>query len=227
MGIERIVCLANSYKHENRCVAGISLTTMRWVRLIGRTVPGCVTRNQTCYASGKEAAILDLFEAELAEPCDSNCHPEDIYITNKRWVLVRRFDKPSDIQILNVFVNHQPTILHGVGDRVHESSFQDKATDRSLELVEPVDLSWCNREEMGKQKARAQFGIGMRSRIRYDLSVTDPVFLNQLHLLPLGVYSHSMLSKKPDCRTMLAISLSEPFHGYHYRLVAGVVQLPA
>ena len=36
MGLDRIVCLANSYKHDHRCVAGISLVTKKWVRLVGR-----------------------------------------------------------------------------------------------------------------------------------------------------------------------------------------------
>ena len=80
MGLDRIVCLANSYKHDNRCVAGISLVTKKWVRLVGGDVPGCVTRHQTCYADGSEARVLDVFEAELGEECGSNCHPEDVIV---------------------------------------------------------------------------------------------------------------------------------------------------
>jgi hypothetical protein len=50
MSLDRIVCLANSYKHDHRCVAGISLTTKKWIRLVGRTVPGCLTIRETSYA---------------------------------------------------------------------------------------------------------------------------------------------------------------------------------
>ena len=33
MSFDRILCLANSYKHDHRCVAGISLVTKKWIRL--------------------------------------------------------------------------------------------------------------------------------------------------------------------------------------------------
>jgi len=65
MSIDRILCLANSYKHSHRCVAGVSLVTKKWVRLVGRSVPGCLTIKETCYPDGSEAALLDVFEAEL------------------------------------------------------------------------------------------------------------------------------------------------------------------
>ena len=65
MSLDRILCLANSYKHENRCVAGVSLITKKWLRLIGRQVPGCLTLNETRYSNGKQAAILDVFQMSL------------------------------------------------------------------------------------------------------------------------------------------------------------------
>ena len=64
MSTERIVCLANSYKHDHRCVAGISLVTKQWVRLVGRKVPGCLTLKEASYPDGREVALLDVFEAE-------------------------------------------------------------------------------------------------------------------------------------------------------------------
>ena len=87
MGLDRILCLANSYKHDHRCVAGISLVTKKWVRLIGLQVPGCLTMKETCYSDGKQAALLDVFEVELGEKCGSNCHPEDVYVLGKPWRL--------------------------------------------------------------------------------------------------------------------------------------------
>ena len=39
MSVDRIVCLANSYKHNHRCVAGISLVTKKWIRLAGERSP--------------------------------------------------------------------------------------------------------------------------------------------------------------------------------------------
>jgi hypothetical protein len=227
MGLDRIVCLANSYKHEHRCVAGISLVTKKWIRLVGRQVPGCLTLQETCYLDGRETAPLDVFEAELGEACGSNCHPEDVYVTEKPWQPIRRFDEHRDAQFLAANVSQRPVILQGYGDRVTAHRVEETPMSRSLELVRPEDLWWWVRDEKGKRKTRAIFRVSPTSRIRYDFSVTDPAWLDTLHLLPTGIHPHSLLLGGEPRETLLAVSLSEPFHGFHYKLVAGVIQLQA
>jgi hypothetical protein len=44
--------------------------------------------------------------------------------------------------------------------------------------------------------------------------------------LPAGIYPHLFISGKPF-NTLLTVSLSEPFDGFHYKLVAAVLCLPA
>jgi hypothetical protein len=119
MSFDRIVCLANSYKHDHRWVAGIHLGTKKWVRLVGRQAPGCLTLKEMCYADGKEAAILDVFEAELGERCGSNGHPEDMFTAGSQWRIVQRFERPEEIRFLNSLVNKAPAVLNGTGDRVY------------------------------------------------------------------------------------------------------------
>jgi hypothetical protein len=62
-------------------------------------------------------------------------------------------------------------------------------------------------------------------RACYDLAVTDPVWLDQLKLLPAGIYPNALFFKGKLPRTLLTVSLSEPFEGFHYKLVAGVVNV--
>lgn len=226
MGFDRIVCLANSYKHDHRCVAGISLVTKHWVRLVGRRVPGCLTLKETCYPDGRQAALMDVFEVELGEKCGSNCHPEDVYVTGKPWQPVRRFDEPRDAKFLAAYVSKGPAILQGYGDRVYGRKIEGTPVEKSLELIHPEDLWWWIREEAGKRKNRAIFRAGHVVRTRYDLAVTDPVWLDQLKLLPAGIYPHAFFFKAKPPSTFLSVSLSEPFEGFHYKLVAGVVTLP-
>ena len=226
MGFDRIVCLANSYKHDHRCVAGISLVTKHWVRLVGRRVLGCLTLKETCYPDGRQAALMDVFEVELGEKCGSNCHPEDVYVTGKPWQPVRRFDEPRDAKFLAAYVSKGPAILQGYGDRVYGRKIEGTPVEKSLELIHPEDLWWWIREEAGKRKNRAIFRAGHVVRTRYDLAVTDPVWLDQLKLLPAGIYPHAFFFKAKPPSTFLSVSLSEPFEGFHYKLVAGVVTLP-
>jgi len=226
MSFDRIVCLANSYKHNHRCVAGISLVTKKWIRLAGRKVPGCLTVKESCYPDGNEAAILDVFEAELDEPCGSNCHPEDVFVTEKPWRPVRRFDEPRDTKFLTAYVNKGPAVLQSYGDRVYTRKIEGAPVDKSLELIHPDDLWWWIRDENGKRKNRALFRAGHVSRTRYDLAVTDPAWLGRMHSNPAGVYPHAFFFQDKPPRTLLTVSLSEPFEGFHYKLVAGVVNLP-
>ncbi|MGD0293184.1 MAG: hypothetical protein ABSB30_04960 [Terracidiphilus sp.] len=225
MEFDRIVCLANSYKHEHRCVAGISLVTKKWVRLVGRKVPGCLTIKETCYPDGREAALLDVFEAELGEKCGSNCHPEDVYATEKPWQPVRRFDETRDARFLAAYVNKGPSILQGFGDRVYGRKIEGTPVEKSLELIHPENLWWWIREENGKRKNRALFRAGNVIRACYDLAVTDPVWLEKLRSLPTGIYPHTRFFDGKPSKTFLTLSLSEPFEGFHYKLVAGVVNL--
>jgi len=216
VGFDRIVCLANSYKHDHRCVAGISLVTKHWVRLVGRRVPGCLTLKETCYPDGRQAALMDVFEVELGEKCGSNCHPEDVYVTGKPWQPVRRFDEPRDAKFLAAYVSKGPAILQGYGDRVYGRKIEGTPVEKSLELIHPEDLWWWIREEAGKRKNRAIFRAGHVVRTRYDLAVTDPVWLDQLKLLPAGIYPHAFFFKAKPPSTFLSVSLSEPFEGFHY-----------
>jgi hypothetical protein len=227
MGLDRILCLANSYKHDHRCVAGISLATKMWVRLVGRHVPGCLTLKEVSYPGGKEAALLDVFEAELGERCGSNCHPEDVFVTEKPWRHVRRFGEPSDAQFLAGCVNREPVVLQGYCDRISASQLEKVPAKCSLGLVDPEDLWWWIRDDAGKRRNRAVFWLGRAGRVRYDLAVTDPKWLDILNLLPAGIYPHSLLHGGKPPKTLLTVSLSEPFEGFHYKLVAGVVSLPA
>jgi hypothetical protein len=225
--LDQILCLANSYKHGNRCVAGICLATKQWVRLVGHQVPGCLTIKEASYSDGREAALLDVFEAELGFSCSSNCHPEDVLVSDKTWRPIRCFDQPQDALFLAAFLSRRPVVLQGYGDRVTAHRVEETPMDRSLELIEPEDLWWWIREENGKRKHHAIFRVSQTSRIRYDLSVTDPVWLKKLQSMPLGIYPHTYFCGGKFQKTFLTISLSEPFNGFLYKLVAGVVCLPA
>jgi hypothetical protein len=227
MCLDRIVCLANSYKHDNRCVAGISLITTKWVRLIGRNVPRCLTRSEARYTDGKEVRLLDVFEVELDENCASNYHPEDVLTTGTPWRRIRRFDQSCDLNILKSKVNHEPVVLQGCCDRIDIHKFEKAAARESLGLLAPEDLWWWIREESGKRRHRANFRLGHEGRIRYDLPVTDPEWLDQLNLLPTGIHPHTVVCGNRRPETFLTASLSEPYEGFHYKLIAGVINLPA
>ncbi len=140
---------------------------------------------------------------------------------------MRRFDEPRDAKFLAAYVNKGPAILQGYCDRVYGRKIEASHAERSLELIHPDDLWWWIREENGKRKNRAVFRVGHVGRVRYDLAVTDPEWLEKMRSLPEGIYPHAHFLEGKQLKTFLTISLSEPFEGFHYKLVAGVICLPA
>lgn len=221
MSVRRIACLANSYKHDHRCVAGIDLSTKRWVRLIGNEIAGCMTLAEASYADGNPIELLDVFEVELCEPCGTECQPENVRIAEGHLTFLRKFDLPSDARLVKALKAKAGQVLQGFHDRVYAGPIDRNPVGKSLDLVHPEDLWWWIRND-GKRKNRALF---RSNRTRYDLAVTDPAWLERLSDLEPGIYPHSsfFVGRAPD--TFLTISMSEPFERFRYKLVAGVVPL--
>lgn len=220
-----IVCLANSYKHGGRCVAGICLENDQWVRLRSAEGEGCLTAHDYTLAEGKgELRLLDVFEAELHYAMPSDCHPEDWVFADVAWKLVERPCSAKTWAKVEAHAVNKGSLLGGYGDRVWASLFCEHPAKASLALVCPSDIWWWVREDRGKLKYRALF---RRNNVTFDLAVTDPRWLEQVHLLPTGIHPHGLLA--PDAReTWLTISLSEAFNpggggAAHFRIVAGVI----
>jgi hypothetical protein len=157
----------------------------------------------------------------------SNCHPEDVYVTERPWRLLHRLDEEEYANQFQEYVSKRPSVLQGYNDRVSAERVMETPRERSLELIQPEDLWWWIREENGKRKNRAVFRVSRESRVRYDLALTDPGWLDQLNLLPAAIYPHALFFKRKPPRTYLTMSLSEPFEGFHYKLAAGVIVFPA
>ena len=64
--LKTIVCLANSRKHGERCIAGIDRETGRWVRPVSGLDDGRVPRARQL-VDGRDVQLLDLVRVPLAE----------------------------------------------------------------------------------------------------------------------------------------------------------------
>lgn len=220
-----MVCLANSYKHGGRCVAGICLENGKWIRLRSSEGDGSLSPQDYMLVGGRgELRLLDVFEVELHYAMPSDCHPEDWVAIPQSWRLLER---PCSKKVLSKVVERierRGPLLGGYGDRVWASVFKKRPATASLALVCPTEVWWWIREHRGKVKCRALY---RRDNITYDLAVTDPRWLEQMKLLPVGIYPHRMLAPEA-AETWLTVSLSEAFPltggaAAHFRIVAGVV----
>jgi hypothetical protein len=223
-----MVCLANSYKHGGRCVAGICVETGEWLRLRGKADDGALSPREYSLAKNHgELRLLDVFSVDLHYAMPSDCHPEDWAVSTMPWQLMER---PCPAHKWDKIAAEAPIAAHILGgyrDRVSAEELLVKPMASSLALVHPDNLWWWIREERGKRKCRALFH---RNNVTYDLPVTDPRWVEQMNLLPLGIYANSMLAPGA-AKTWLTISLSEGFRpradgpAWHFRIVAGVIAI--
>lgn len=214
-----ILCLANSYKHGGRCVAGVCLDDGVWIRLRGAAPDGSLNASESVLDDGSEPRLLDLIEVELHYAIPTDAHPEDWQIAPVGWRLLQRPASTAQLQKVTAAADKGTTILRGASDRMPVEEIQSKPLQSSLVLVCPSEINWWIRGEGDKRKNRSLF---RRHNITYDLAVTDPRWLERLNLMPAGIYPHSTFAE-PDSETWLTVSLSEAFHGWHYKLVAAVL----
>lgn len=77
-----LVILAKSLKYGNYCVAGIELSTNKWIRPISHDeeIADAVTAAELTYSDNTEAQILDVAEIDFEEtPAENPVQPENFF----------------------------------------------------------------------------------------------------------------------------------------------------
>lgn len=217
-----IICLANSYKHGGRCVAGVSLDDGLWIRLRGEAPDGSLQPLEYSLDDCSEPRLLDVIEVELRDALPCGAHPEDWRIAPVRWRLIARPATATQFQKITAAADKATTILRGHCDRISVEEIEARPMQSSLVLVFPTELHWWIREEGGKRRCRALF---QHNHVPCNFAVTDPHWIDRLKALADGIYPHSVLVGQA-AETWLTISLSEAFYGWHYKLAAAVLVQP-
>jgi hypothetical protein len=117
-----------------------------------------------------------------------------------------------------------PALFGSASDRENWESLQRVPAKASLALVAPENLQWqIALSHNFVRQTRALFHL---QGAFYNLSVTDPVWEQRLRHLPDGQHDLAASGVHADDLVRLTVSLSEPFNGYCYKLVAAVLVLP-
>jgi hypothetical protein len=223
MSTVEIVCLANSWKHGGRCVAGLRTDGSGWVRPVSDEPEGVLQSWHYTLSKGREAALLDVLKMRLLRPQPTLHHPEDWLMDCGQWERSKKLSVLNARALLLNSLVAGPELLGDRNGKISYAAFRENPAAASLALVQPEALSWQvgRSEATGKQQIRAVFRL---ADIAYNLPLTDPVWQTRLAVLPAGCHPWKALGLEP----LLTISLGEPFgrESYCYKLVAGVVILP-
>lgn len=213
------ICLANSYKHGGRCVAGIEIAfdiknkpiIVRhpdgrpcWIRPISNESDGSIPNE-----IARGIKLFSVVKLTDVVPCPHKAHVEDVKYS--QMVCKYGYFTPND-DLMNLCLDkkHQ-NIFYFQGKAV--SAQMVERLDYSLMFIHPENAQAYIDENKEKSKYRIKFNYYGSS---YDFPITDPVFLEAF-------------KAKPECslelkNVYLTLSLGLEFEGFHYKLVAAVIQ---
>ncbi len=222
VGRKAIVCLANSRKYSGCCVAGKDFTEdgpVQWVRPVAPCPMGELTVQCTLLENSEIPRPLDILEIPLKRPYPKDYQTENFLISDGPWKKTGRFPV-SELDSMcdwpdSLWLNGW-SAYSGVNDRMPEELVKERVTS-SLYLVRPDDLNVvvCENAKLLK-KVRVDFRYRGET---YCLPATDPDLEKYFIEQPLGEYP----AQNDD--VYLTVSISEPFEGFCYKLVAAVLNL--
>jgi len=218
---KQFICLAASRKYSGYCVAGKELTgdsESAWVRPVSKRKNGELAPGDLKLSDGGYPKLLDVLTLSIKKPFPHYYQTENYLIDeSRRWSKSGKL-QPSDLSKLCddvdlLWVNGDHS-HGGYNDRIPLELANEELTT-SLLLINPNEFKIVVKKEPGaKKRIRAEF---MHNDANYSLIVTDPTVGKRYGGKEEGEYRFD----KGDI--YLCISIGEPFGGYCYKLVAGVI----
>lgn len=212
----QLICLANSWKHGDRCIAGINSLKGQWIRPVSDLPDGRIPKEMRLIG-GTEPALLEVLEIPLAKTGpDFGFECENLSVLSGTW---RRVGKVPP-GFLNKYCSNEEYILHNDERYVTVSDLQSLPISqrRTLQLVKAVELSV---RTVGQAKWEGSLVTATGQRL--TAMITDPVFIRRLEL-----------GYRPQNPYLITVSLSMPWRPTDWegddpcwKLIAAVVELPA
>jgi hypothetical protein len=204
----KLVCLANSRKYHNRCIAGLTPDGV-WVRPVSRLPDGSIPWNLRAI-DGREPQLLEVLTIPLAERGPEPGHqPENRLVEAGPWV---RLGAVAAERLIR-FCSAGGPLLHTPTDRVPTELLARLPAPlrRSLELIAVNDARYYSKHVAEGHSVRVAFTFAGAS---YDLAVTDP-------LAEVRIFAGQAI--RPQC--LLTVSMAfEAWEGSHFKFVAAVIE---
>ena len=209
------ICLANSRKYGERCIAGIEVKQKgdfweivhrndrpKWLRPVTDTEFGGVSP-----ALVGRIVLLNLVEIDITHSVPKGYQSENVLFDAKSLnvlgSITATWNNLSKLANANDF-----SIFAGNRGAIHKDKMAD--VTYSLALIEVQDVRIRIRDDNGH--IRAQFRHG---QYHYDLPVTDVNFIEQFAL------NEAVLAEAEH--VFFSVSLGIEYQEQYYKLVAGIV----
>jgi hypothetical protein len=212
----RIICLANSKKFSERCVAGIEVvkndksysilssnSAPKWLRPITDSDHG-----EFPASIAKDLNLLDIIEFDIIEPCPSGYQSENVYFAEES------VKKISQIRLSRENLDsltHDTTDLFGnKGKAVHEDVID--TINHSLIFIKVTEHNVFIKPE--NDQLRMKF---IYNSLEYDLPITDIKFETNFR-------ENDKILQDIE-HIYLTISLAVAHNNWHSKLIAGIIYI--
>lgn len=221
--LKRIVCLANSRKLSERCIAGKELTgntVGTWVRPVSARQHGEVSKHERQYKDGSDPQVLDIISVSLLDPQPTDFQQEN-WLLNPDccWEKVGRATWSDLTQLVDrvepLWIDGIRT-YNGLNDTIPLSQAGQIRSSLRLLHVSALAVSvFSPGKDFGNPKRRVQ-GRFEYAGTSYHLWLTDSVYESAFLSIPDGEYKLG--------ESFLTVSLGEPHNGACYKLIAAVIE---
>jgi hypothetical protein len=232
---KHILILANSIKHwPGVCIAGREILSTgksysigTWVRPVSANGEGELSPSETKLAGSKQPAVMDFIDVPLSHHVGDPLQPENWLIdAGQRWRSVNVVYQRPGLELLveepkSIWLQKNERV-----DRVSPEYLRKAPPDQSLYLIHIPSIQarfeWNEWDGRYKQRRRALFAY---RGLNYELNITDPEFSERYRAqFPAKGQLAKTFTVTPPNGCYLCVSLAPEFNGYHYKVVATIIE---
>ncbi|MDX2256344.1 MAG: hypothetical protein NW214_12580 [Pseudanabaenaceae cyanobacterium bins.39] len=220
--VKRIICLANSKKEGERCIAGIHIDTGKWIRPVCDSLypkDGRVPK-YICRVDDREPELLDILEIPLADTGNNfDFESENLSILKGEWKVVGKAKVQDVIQYCD-----DGTILHNSSKLVYPRYLQSLSLEKrkTLQLINVVSLSIKSRQTSRGGTQWLGTIVSSSGKKLVDIPITDSAFIRKIES-----------GYQPNGNYLITMSLGMPYKPDNWdsdeapcwKLIAGVIEI--
>jgi hypothetical protein len=232
---KEFVLLVNSIKNGQNCVAGREiirhgnqLQLGPWIRPVSDHDHGAVSTSEMLLENQEIPEFLDLLEIEVSENANDPTQPENWHLcSEKKWKKTGVFQLKS---VFDHFIENPSNLWKGNCcklDRIDTAGYMGNGFNSSICIIKPeffvMEIFTTYNVFEGRQQKRRRGKFSYNGET-YDLAITDPD-IDKKYFKPFPGNNDGIkqIPLNPE-KCLLCISLAPEFNGFHYKLIAKVIE---
>jgi len=168
---------------------------------------------------GAEPRPFDFIRVEAPWADSRPSQPENRIVDGTEWELLERPASRQNILHLERTPVAKGPIFSTLGRAVRAGGFE---TGASILYVEPQETQAVYSWDASKERYRSRLRF-QSCEVNYDLPLTDHYFNQVLRQRGEGIYRLDQLGCRAPHGLRLIVTLGEPFHGWCYKMVSGIL----